>query len=34
MLIYLIELADVLGIDPVAAVRDKIVKNARKYPAP
>lgn len=34
VLIYLIELADVLGIDPVAAVRDKIVKNARKYPAP
>jgi NTP pyrophosphatase (non-canonical NTP hydrolase) len=33
VLIYLIELADVLGIDPLAAVRQKIVKNAAKYPA-
>jgi dCTP diphosphatase len=33
-LIYLIELADVLGIDPIAAARDKIAKNAVKYPAP
>lgn len=33
-LIYLVELADVLGIDPIAAARDKIVKNAVKYPAP
>ncbi len=33
-LIYLVELADVLGIDPIAAARDKIVKNAIKYPAP
>jgi dCTP diphosphatase len=34
VLIYLTELADVLGIDPIAAARDKIVKNALKYPAP
>lgn len=33
-LIYLVELADVLGIDPIAAARDKIAKNAIKYPAP
>lgn len=33
-LIYLVELADALGIDPIAAARDKIVKNAQKYPAP
>ena len=34
VLIYLTELADVLGIDPIAAAREKIVKNAVKYPAP
>ena len=33
-LIYLVELADVLGIDPIAAARDKMQKNAIKYPAP
>ncbi|NWG31866.1 MAG: nucleotide pyrophosphohydrolase [Rhodocyclaceae bacterium] len=33
-LIYLVELADALGIDPIAAARDKIAKNAKKYPAP
>lgn len=33
-LIYLVELADCLGIDPIAAARDKIAKNAVKYPAP
>jgi len=33
-LIYLVELADVLGIDLIAAARDKIGKNAVKYPAP
>lgn len=33
-LIYLVELADVLGIDLIAAARDKIVKNAVKYPTP
>jgi NTP pyrophosphatase (non-canonical NTP hydrolase) len=32
-LIYLVELADVLDIDLIAAARDKIVKNAVKYPA-
>ncbi|MBI3096519.1 MAG: nucleotide pyrophosphohydrolase [Rhodocyclales bacterium] len=34
VLIYLTELADVLGIDPIAAARAKIVKNAVKYPPP
>ena len=34
VLIYLTELADVLDIDPIAAAREKIVKNAAKYPAP
>lgn len=34
VLVYLIETADALGIDPLAAVRQKLVKNARKYPAP
>ena len=33
VLIYLTELADVLGIDPLAAARGKIAKNAQKYPA-
>ena len=28
------EIADVLDIDPIAAAREKIVKNAAKYPAP
>lgn len=32
VLIYLIELADVLGIDLAAAARDKIARNAAKYP--
>ena len=32
-LIYLVELADALGIDPIAAARDKMAKNAVKYPA-
>jgi len=31
-LIYLVEFADALDIDPIAAARDKIVKNALKYP--
>ncbi len=34
VLIYLTELADVLGVDPIAAARAKIAKNALKYPAP
>ncbi len=33
-LIYLVELADALDIDLLAAARDKIVKNAIKYPPP
>ncbi len=32
-LIYLVELADALDIDLIAAARDKIAKNAIKYPA-
>ena len=33
-LIYLVELADALDIDLIAAARDKVVKNAIKYPPP
>lgn len=33
VLIYLVEMADVLNIDLIAAARDKIVKNAVKHPA-
>jgi dCTP diphosphatase len=33
VLLYLIRLADVLGIDPVVAASEKIGLNARKYPA-
>jgi len=34
VLLYLVRLSDVLGVDLDAAVRDKLVKNALKYPAP
>ncbi|MBL8486767.1 MAG: nucleotide pyrophosphohydrolase [Rhodocyclaceae bacterium] len=34
VLIYLTELADVLDIDMIAAAREKIAKNAVKYPPP
>lgn len=30
--IYLARLADQLGIDPIAAANDKLIKNADKYP--
>jgi NTP pyrophosphatase (non-canonical NTP hydrolase) len=33
ILIYLVRLADKLGIDPLAAARDKMAINERKYPA-
>ena len=33
VLIYLVRLADQLGIDPVAASQRKMVENERKYPA-
>jgi NTP pyrophosphatase (non-canonical NTP hydrolase) len=33
VLMYLVRLADVLDIEPIAAARQKIVKNALKYPA-
>lgn len=32
VLIYLVNLADKLGLDPVQAAHDKIVKNSGKYP--
>lgn len=34
VLVYLTELADVLGVDMIEAARQKIVKNAKKYPVP
>jgi dCTP diphosphatase len=33
VLLYLIRLADKLGIDPIAAAKRKLVANAGKYPA-
>ena len=33
VLLYAIRLADKLGIDPLVAARQKLVENARKYPA-
>jgi len=33
VLIYLVRLADQLGVDLLAAARDKLVLNAAKYPA-
>ena len=32
VLLYLIRLADQLGIDPIAAAKRKIAANAEKYP--
>jgi len=32
VLLYLVRLADKLGIDPVAAARDKLRANAERYP--
>lgn len=32
VLLYLIQLADALGIDPLAAAQAKLTLNARKYP--
>ena len=32
VLLYLIRLADVLGIEPLAAARRKLASNARRYP--
>lgn len=34
VLMYLVQLADILNIDPLAAARKKIIKNGQKYPAP
>ncbi|MGE0356079.1 MAG: nucleotide pyrophosphohydrolase [Burkholderiales bacterium] len=33
VLLYLVRLADKLGIDPIAAAEAKLLANARKYPA-
>ncbi|NLS76873.1 MAG: nucleotide pyrophosphohydrolase [Chloroflexi bacterium] len=33
VLLYLVQLADALGIDPLAAARAKLAANAAKYPA-
>ena len=33
VLIYLINLCDKLGVDPVEAAHDKLRKNSHKYPA-
>ena len=33
VLLYLVRLADQLGIDPIAAAQRKIVANAQRYPA-
>jgi hypothetical protein len=33
VLIYLVRLADELGIDPLEAANQKLEKNQRKYPA-
>jgi NTP pyrophosphatase (non-canonical NTP hydrolase) len=33
VLLYLIRIADQLGIDPVAAAQRKMIANAQKYPA-
>jgi NTP pyrophosphatase (non-canonical NTP hydrolase) len=32
VMIYLVNLADKLGIDPLEAAEEKLVKNAEKYP--
>ncbi|OEZ29944.1 nucleotide pyrophosphohydrolase [Variovorax boronicumulans] len=34
VLLYLLQLADKLGIDPVEAAKRKMLANAVKYPAP
>ena len=31
---YYVRMGEVLGIDPIVAAREKIVKNAAKYPPP
>lgn len=32
VMIYCIQMTDVLGVDPDAIIRDKMAKNAKKYP--
>ena len=32
ILIYLVRLADKLGIDPIEAAKEKLEKNKQKYP--
>ena len=33
VMLYLVRMATVLGVDMDGAVRDKLLKNAQKYPA-
>ena len=33
VLLYLVRIADKLGVDPVAAAQRKMIKNEQKYPA-
>lgn len=33
VMIYLVELSDQLGVDPVEAATEKVATNASKYPA-
>jgi NTP pyrophosphatase (non-canonical NTP hydrolase) len=33
VLLYLVRLADIIGIDPIAAAQEKMAINALKYPA-
>jgi NTP pyrophosphatase (non-canonical NTP hydrolase) len=33
VLVYALQYAHVMGIDPATAIRDKLAKSARKYPA-
>jgi NTP pyrophosphatase (non-canonical NTP hydrolase) len=34
VLMYLVQLADVLDVDPLQAAQEKIIKNGQKHPAP
>jgi dCTP diphosphatase len=33
VMIYLVELSDLLGVDPIEAATEKVATNSRKYPA-
>ena len=32
VVVYLLRLCDILGIDPIQAAADKMIKNGQKYP--